>query len=64
MEAFLAKKENTDFEFIYRLLQDIKESNDAHFEKRRKQGELGQAEVVGQSKASSLISLSRETHLM
>ncbi|VDP00628.1 unnamed protein product [Heligmosomoides polygyrus] len=45
MEAFLAKKENTDFEFIYRLLQDIKESNDAHFEKRRKQGELGQAEV-------------------
>ncbi|KAK6743298.1 hypothetical protein RB195_010513 [Necator americanus] len=50
MEPFLAKKEKTDFEFIYCLLQDIKESNDALFEKRRKDGEIGEAELVGQSK--------------
>ncbi|EYC02342.1 hypothetical protein Y032_0100g3239 [Ancylostoma ceylanicum] len=50
MEPFVAKKENTDFEFIYRLLQDIKESNDALFEKRQKQGEIGEAELIGQNK--------------
>ncbi|PIO56282.1 hypothetical protein TELCIR_22319, partial [Teladorsagia circumcincta] len=50
MEPFMSKKESTDFEFIYRMLQDVKESNDAHHEKRRKKGEIGQAEVVGQSK--------------
>ncbi|KAK6052482.1 hypothetical protein COOONC_10012, partial [Cooperia oncophora] len=50
MEPFMSKKENTDFEFIYRMLQDVKESCDAHHEKRRKNGEIGQAEVVGQSK--------------
>ncbi|KIH64126.1 hypothetical protein ANCDUO_05567 [Ancylostoma duodenale] len=50
MEPFVAKKENTDFEFIYCLLQDIKESNDALFEKRQKQGEIGEAELIGQSK--------------
>uniref|UniRef100_A0A7I4Y9Y5 Sister chromatid cohesion protein PDS5 A n=1 Tax=Haemonchus contortus TaxID=6289 RepID=A0A7I4Y9Y5_HAECO len=50
MEPFTSKKESTDFEFIYRMLQDIKESNDAYHEKRRKEGEIGQAEVVGQSK--------------
>ncbi|RCN31188.1 hypothetical protein ANCCAN_23037 [Ancylostoma caninum] len=50
MEPFVAKKENTDFEFIYCLLQDVKESNDALFEKRQKQGEIGEAELIGQSK--------------
>lgn len=52
MEPFVAKKENTDFEFIYCLLQEIKESNDALFEKRYKQGEIGEAELIGQSKVT------------
>ncbi|VDL74281.1 unnamed protein product [Nippostrongylus brasiliensis] len=50
IDTFLPKKESTDFEFIYRLLQDIKESNDAQYEKRHKKGEIGEAEVVGHSK--------------
>ncbi|KAK5984579.1 hypothetical protein GCK32_003202 [Trichostrongylus colubriformis] len=50
MEPFMSKKESTDFEFIYRMLQDVKESNDAHQEKRRKNGEIGEAEVTGHSK--------------
>ncbi|VDM80695.1 unnamed protein product [Strongylus vulgaris] len=50
MEPFIVKKENTDFEFIYCLFQDIKESNDAMFDKRQKKGEIGEAELVGQSK--------------
>ncbi|VDN25514.1 unnamed protein product [Cylicostephanus goldi] len=50
MEPFTVRKENTDFEFIYSLLQDIKESNDALFDKRLKNNEIGEAELIGQSK--------------
>ncbi|KJH46800.1 hypothetical protein DICVIV_07126 [Dictyocaulus viviparus] len=50
MEPFLIKKETTDFEFIYRLLQDIKASSDALYEKKHKDEEISQAQVMGQNK--------------
>uniref|UniRef100_A0A1I7XSU8 Sister chromatid cohesion protein PDS5 homolog A n=1 Tax=Heterorhabditis bacteriophora TaxID=37862 RepID=A0A1I7XSU8_HETBA len=50
MEPFAANKECYDFEFIYRLMQDVKEANDALSEGRFKKKEIGKAELAGQNK--------------
>ncbi|KAJ1370101.1 hypothetical protein KIN20_031754 [Parelaphostrongylus tenuis] len=50
MEPFMTKKEATDFEFMYHLLQYIKASSDALYEKKYQAKEITDAQLTAQNK--------------